>query len=86
MDAAQNWQRIFEGWPASMPKQGMLATTFGEVVTFINFMTTEGILLIELPRPDSNDARKIMIAYSAILAVKSSTTADFAKFKDFGFN
>lgn len=85
MDAAENWQRIFEEWPASVPRQGMIAVGFGEIINFINFMTSEGVLLVELPRPDSNDARKIMIAYSAILAVKSSTTMELAKFKDLGF-
>ena len=68
-----------------MPRQGLIVTNFGENITFVNFMTSGGILLVERDRPDSSDARKVMIAYSAISAVKSTSTMDFDKFKVLGF-
>lgn len=85
MDVAESWRALFSSWPANMPRQGLIVTTFGEVISFVNFLTSGGILLIERDRPDSNDARKVMIAYSAISAVKSTSTMDFDKYKAFGF-
>ena len=85
MDLAASWRSLFQNWPKDIPKQGMVVTNYGETVPFVNFMVSEGILLVERDRPDSNDARKIMISFQAILAVKSSSTMDFDKYKAFGF-
>ncbi len=85
MDSADSWRMLFSSWPANMPRTGLIVTNFGENITFINFMTSGGILLVERDRPDSSDARKVMIAYQAIAAVKSTSTMDFDNFKAFGF-
>jgi hypothetical protein len=85
MDTADSWRMLFTSWPASMPRQGLIVTIFEEIIPFVNFMTSGGILLVERDRPDSSDARKVMIAYGAISAVKSTSTMDFDKYKAFGF-
>lgn len=85
MNAAESWRELFSAWPANMPKSGLIVTTFGEIIAFVNFMTSDGILLVERERPDSSDARKVMIAYQAISAVKSTSTMDFDKYKALGF-
>ncbi len=85
MDSAESWRMLFSNWPASMPRQGLILTTFDEIIPFINFMTSGGILLVERDRPDSSDARKVMISYQAIAAVKQTSTMDFDKYKVFGF-
>ena len=86
MDASESWRELFKKWPPSMPRTGILVTTFDEIIPFVNFMTSGGILLVERERPDSNDARKVMVSYSAIAALKSATTADLDKFKTLGFS
>ena len=85
MDSAESWRHFFKAWPADIPKQGLVVTTFDEIIPFVNFMTSAGVLLVERDRPDANDARKIMISFNAISAVKSRSTMDFDAYKAFGF-
>jgi len=79
------WRSLFENWPDAMPKQAMLVTTFGETIPFVNFMISGGILLLERDKPDSTNARKVMIAYDNIAAIKLTTTAELARFQVMGF-
>lgn len=85
MDAALAWRTLFENWPDSMPKEGMLVTSYGETVTFNNFMISGGLLLVERDRPDATGARKVMIPYGSIAAVKMATTMELAQFQVLGF-
>lgn len=85
MDTAESWRSLFENWPESFPKEGLLITSFGETIPFVNFMISGGILLLERDRPDSSNARKIMVAYGAIDALKSTTPMELARFQVMGF-
>lgn len=85
MDASEHWRNLFENWPESLPKEGLLVTSFGESIPFVNFMISGGILLVERDRPDSSNARKVMIAYSAITALKSTSPMELARFQVMGF-
>lgn len=85
MDAAQSWQKLFETWPNAIPKEGMVVTDSGDNVTFINFMTSPGLLLLERDRPDATGARKVMVAYSSISSVKMQSTMELIQYKQMGF-
>lgn len=85
MDSAEGWRALFENWPESLPKEGIIVTTYGESITFVNFMLSSGILLLERDRPDSSNARKVMISYNAIDAVKSTSPMELARFQVMGF-
>lgn len=85
MDASDSWRQIFAEWPSTIPREGLIVTTYQETIPFINFMTTPGIVLLERDRPDSTGARKVMLAFGAIAAIKSLSTMDFSKFKALGF-
>lgn len=85
MDASEYWRMLFQSWPESMPRTGLIVTNFDEIIPFINFMISDGILLVERDRPDSSDARKVMISYQAISAVKATNTLDLEKYKALGF-
>lgn len=85
MDSAESWRELFCGWPQGMPREGIIVTTFQESIPFINFMTSGGVLLVERDRPDSAGARKVMVSFGAIAAVKSTNTLDFDKYKAMGF-
>ena len=85
MDSAESWRTLFQEWPKDRPRQGMILTTFLETIPFVNFMISEGILLVERDRPDSSNARKVMISFGAIAAVKSTDTLDFDQYKAMGF-
>lgn len=86
MDTAFAWQQLFENWPASIPQRGLVVTAIGETIEFRNFMTTEGLLALERERPDSTGARKVLLAFSAITAVKMTDTEPLATLKALGFS
>ncbi len=85
MDTAFAWQQLFEAWPADMPRLGIIMTNFQESIGFTNFMTSDGLLAVERDRPDSVGARKVLIAYTAISALKITDTGDFTEIAKLGF-
>ena len=85
MNTGEYWRALFENWPSSVPRRGMVITTFNESIAFINYMMSGGILLLERDRPDTVGARKVMIAYDAISAVKITDVVELANFQALGF-
>lgn len=85
MENSDCWRELFCQWPQTIPREGIIVTTFQETIPFINFMTSGGVLLAERDRPDSSGARKVMVAFGAIAAVKYTNTLDFDKYKVMGF-
>ena len=70
MDGDNSWRTLFENWPKAIAKVGVLITAFGDTVPFNNFMVNEGILLVQRERPDTIGARKMMVSFTAIVALK----------------
>ncbi len=85
METAEAWRSIFENWPESIPRQGLLVTSFQETIPFASFLISGGILLLERDKPDSAGARKVMVSYEAISAVKLTTPMELARFQVMGF-
>lgn len=85
MSAADSWRSVFENWPAAIPRQGIVTTSFQESVSFVDFLISPGIVLLERDRPDSVGARKIMLPYENIAAVKITATMELARFQVMGF-
>ena len=84
MDAIQAWHKLFAGWPVSVPRQGMVVT-ITDTVPFIDFLVSEGLVLLERDRPDALGARKVMVPFSSIVVVKMTSTADLAEYRAMGF-
>lgn len=84
MEAAPAWRSLFENWPNNIPREGMLVTAV-ETVQFNDFMVSGGLLLIDRDRPDAMGARKVMVPYGNIIAVKMQTTMELAQFQVMGF-
>ena len=85
METAESWRTLFENWPESIPREGLAVPTFGESIPFTDFLISGGILLLERDRPDSAGARKVMLAYDAISAVKITSPIELAQFQVMGF-
>lgn len=85
MHSAEAWRSLFENWPESIPRQGLLVSSFNETIQFSDFLISGSILLIEREIPDSYGARKVMLAYDAIQAVKITQPMDLARFQVMGF-
>ena len=84
MDLTAQWRNLFANWPEFLPRQGLLVTGF-ESIPFLDFMISEGILIVERDRPDSQGGRKIMVSFNSISALKLSDPGDFAKYQGLGF-
>ncbi|MGD9855770.1 MAG: hypothetical protein AB7U20_12570 [Planctomycetaceae bacterium] len=85
MQSAESWQSLFEGWPASFPTQGIIVTSFQESIPFANFMIGEGMVVLDRDKPDSSGARKVILAYSEIAALKITATFELDRFQELGF-
>jgi hypothetical protein len=84
MDSEEDWRTIFEQWPADLPRQGIL-TTAQDSFGFSDFLLSRGIVLLERDRPDSIGARKVMLAYRSILALKLTDPGPIARYQSLGF-
>jgi len=85
LDSTEVWRSLFENWPESIPREGLLVTTFNEHVPFNGFLISGGVLLVERDKPDTYGSRKVMVAYSAILAVKVTSVIELGRFQVMGF-
>ncbi len=79
------WRNLFQHWPAAMPKQGIVVTTFADQITFVNFLVSGTAVLLERDKPDTLGARKIILDYSAISALKLTDPGDIARYQVLGF-
>jgi hypothetical protein len=85
MNTGEYWRALFENWPQSIPRRGLLITSFNETISFVDFLISGGIVLLERDRPDSLGARKVFVAYDAISALKVTDVIDLVRFQTMGF-
>ncbi len=85
MHSSEAWRNLFENWPESIPRAGLVVTAFNETIQFKDFLVSGAIVLVEREVPDSQGARKVMIAYDAIQAVKITSPMELARFQVMGF-
>ncbi len=85
MEATDAWRMMFDNWPESMPRQGMIITKFQESIPFIDFLVSPAIVLLDRGKPDSMGARKVMIPFAQIAALKLAGTQDLSDFQAMGF-
>lgn len=85
MDAAQSWRRCFAAWPDTVPRRGVLVTSFGEQILFESFATSEDLLLVERRSPDTVGARTVLVAFEHILALKIVDVVKAKSFQAMGF-
>ncbi len=85
MDCAESWRALFENWPESIPREGLLVTNYQETIPFKAFLISGGIILLDRDQPDSHGARKAMVAYEAISAVKITNPMELGRFQAMGF-
>jgi len=85
MDPNESWRHLFENWPETIPKAGIVVTRFQESIVFVDFLISSGIVLLEREQPDGAGARKVMLPYAEIAAVKITNILDLARFQVMGF-
>jgi len=85
LDAAAVWKDYFARWPAEVPRAGVVVTTFDEQIPFSGFAISENMLLLERKNPDTLGARKILMTFQGVAAVKIVDVVKVKAFSSFGF-
>lgn len=76
---------LFESWPASLPRRGLVITTFGESIPFVGYLLSAGIVLLDRDKPDTLGARKVLLAFDNIASVKITDVIELDRFEAMGF-
>ncbi len=85
MDSTRAWQEYFRKWPPELERRGVIVTSFDEQIPFDGFATNEHMLLLERKIPDTSGARKILLCYEQIVAVKITDVVKMKAFQSLGF-
>lgn len=78
-------RRIFAEWPAGIPRGGLIVTTFGESIQFVSYMLSGDLILLERKTPDAMGARRVILGFDSILAVKILDAIEMPRFTAMGF-
>lgn len=81
----KDMRRIFSEWPASIPRTGLIVTTFGESIQFVSYMISGDLILIERKTPDAQGSRRVIMSFDSIVAVKILDAIEMARFTAMGF-
>jgi hypothetical protein len=85
MAGGTSWQQYFQNWPKDVPRRGIVVTSFAEQVAFDGFLTTDTMLLLQRKTPDNAGARKVLLAYDTVVAVKFVDVVRGKAFESSGF-
>lgn len=85
MSNQQAWAKLFANWPAGVARKGVLVTNFDEQVSFVGFMTSGELLLVERQTPDTFGARKLIVPLAEVQGVKIVEVVKSAAFAEIGF-
>lgn len=80
------WRDYFRSWPKDVPPRGILVTNSGEQVPFDGFLWSDSMLLLERKTPDSLGARKVLLAFQDVQAVKFTDLVRGRAFEAAGFS
>lgn len=81
----KDMRRIFSIWPSNIPRNGMVLTTFGESIPFVSYMISGDLLLLERKTPDAQGARRVIMSFEMINAVKILDAVEMPLFAGMGF-
>src|SRR5262245_45176852 len=85
LDDASAWRECFRHWPEDVERRGVLVTLLNEQIPFDNFMTSDSMLLVERRTPDTIGARKVIVSYRQIAALKFVDVIKPRSFASLGF-
>jgi hypothetical protein len=85
VDDASAWRDCFCHWPDDLERRGVLVTLLNEQIPFDNFMTSGAMLLLERRTPDTIGARKVVVSYRQIAALKIVDLVKPRSFVGLGF-
>lgn len=85
MDSVDTWRTCFAQWPEGLNRKGVVVTRFAEQIPFVDFLVSETMLLLERSTPDTIGARKIIMPFEQIAALKIVDVVKNKAFEPLGF-
>jgi len=85
MPSSNPWEMIFNNWPETLARRGVVVNKLGEASPFKGFLIRDGMIVFERSNPDTLGARFILMAYDSIDAVKLVDPLKAEAFAPFGF-
>jgi hypothetical protein len=85
MTTGEAWKEFFLHWPHDVERRGIVVAAFGEQIPFDGYATSEHLVMFERRVPDTAGARKVLLAYSEIQAVKITDVVKTRSFHAVGF-
>jgi hypothetical protein len=82
---AAAWRDCFRNWPDDLERRGVLVTALNEQIPFDSFLTSDTMLLVERRTPDTVGARKVIVPYSQVAALKIVDVVKPKSFQALGF-
>jgi hypothetical protein len=79
------WRDLFLGWPQERPRRGIIVTAWQETMSFDSYLVSDEVLFLNRPQPDGLGARKIMLPFRQIAAVKFTDVFELDAFASVGF-
>ena len=70
MNGASVWKNCFCNWPADVRAVRLAVAAFNEQIPFSGFAVGEDLVILDRRAPDSYGARKVVVPYAMIQAVK----------------
>ena len=84
INTPESWRTLFENWPDAIPRQGIVITP-QESIPFINYLISGSLVILERDKPDTLGARKVIVSYDNIVALKLPSPLELVKFQVMGF-
>ncbi|MEX2119269.1 MAG: hypothetical protein WD847_06730 [Pirellulales bacterium] len=70
MDVSASFKHCLQNWPKDLPQRGVVVTSFEEQIPFEGFLTSDSLVLFDRKAPDTTGARKVLLPYQNIAALK----------------
>ncbi len=83
VDLTAAWHSVFTSWPESLPRAGILVTSTQDTIPFVDFLVAEQFVIVERDVPDSQGARKLLVALACLSAVKLKVTDELQTLSSF---
>ena len=71
MDLTLIWRNFFAKWPKDLERKGVVVTSSGEQIIYVQFLIGEHSILLERLAPDAVGGRKVIVPYMKIDAIKT---------------
>lgn len=70
MSTQNAFKTLFQRWPDSVPRRGIIVNKLGDNCPFKGYMLSNDVILLERTAPDALGARFVMVNFEEIKAVK----------------